>query len=81
MRIVVKPDDGKKLKILLPTGLILNRFTAALAPKYLKEQNIHITKKQAVSFVKALNCYRRKHPEWVLVEVQSADGEYVKIKI
>ena len=47
----------------------------------LKEYGIDISKEQAVVFVKALNRYRRKHPEWVLVEVESSNGEYVKVKL
>lgn len=81
MKIVVKGDDGKKLRIPIPTGIVLNRFTAGFAPKYLKKQGLNVTKEQAVAFVQELNRYRRKHPEWVLVEVKSSDGEYVEIKL
>ena len=81
MRIVVKSNDGPHIWLPIPSGLVLNRFVAGVAPKYLKEHGIHITKEQAVAFIKALNQYRRKHPEWVLVEVQSSDGEYVEVKL
>lgn len=81
MKIVVKSKDGPKLRIPIPTGIVFNRFTAAFVPKYLKKQGLNVTKEQAVAFVKALNQYRRKHPEWVLVEAQSSDGERVEIKL
>lgn len=81
MRIVVKSNEGPNLWLPFPSGLVLNRFVAGLAPKYLKQYGLNITKEQAIFFVKELNRYRRKHPEWVLVEVQSSDGEYVKIKL
>ena len=81
MRIVVKSSEGPNLWLPFPSGLVLNRFVAGLAPKYLKQHGLNITKEQAIFFVKELNRYRRKHPEWVLVEVQSSDGEYVKIKL
>lgn len=81
MKIVVKSDDGPNIWLPIPSGLILNRFAAGVAPKYLKEYGIDITKEQAVAFIKELNRYRRKHPEWVLVEVQSSSGEYVKVKL
>lgn len=81
MKIVVKSNGGKKLHIPIPTGIVLNRFTAAFAPKYLKKQGIHVTKEQAVAFVQELNRYRSKHPEWVLVEAKTTDGEYVEIKL
>ncbi len=81
MKIVVKSNDGPNLRIPIPTGIVLNRFTAVFAPKYLKKQGLNVTKEQAVAFVQELNRYRRKHPEWILVEAQSSDGEYVEIKL
>ena len=81
MRIVVKSNEGPNLWLPSPSGLVLNRFVAGFAPKYLREYGLNITKEQAISFIKELNRYRRKHPEWVLVEVESSDGEYVKVKL
>lgn len=80
MRIRVK-DENTNLRLLLPTGLFLNRVTAVLAPGLLKKQGVTIERKQAVAFVKALNRYRRSHKDWVLVEVHSKDGAHVKIKL
>ena len=81
MRIVVKSNEGPNLWLPIPSGLVLNRFVAGFAPKYLREYGLNITKEQAISFIKELNRYRRKHPEWVLVEAESSDGEYVKVKL
>ena len=81
MKIVVKSNEGPNIRLPIPSGLVLNRFVAGFAPKYLKGYDLDITKEQAILFVKALNQYRRKHPEWVLAEVQSADGEYLKVKL
>lgn len=81
MRIVVKSDEGPNLWLPFPSCLVFNRFAAGFASKYLKKYGLDITKKQAVYFVKALNRYRRRHPQWVLVEVTGADGEYVKVKL
>ena len=81
MKIVVKSNEGPNIWLPIPTGLVLNRFVAGFAPKYLKRYGLDITKEQAILFVKALNQYRRKHPEWVLAEVQRLDGEYVKVKL
>ena len=79
MKIVVTTNEGPNIRLPIPSRLVLNRFVAGFAPKYLKEYGIDITKEQAVLYVKALNQYRRKHPEWVLAEVQSSDGEKVKL--
>ena len=81
MKIVVTTNEGPNIRLPIPSGLVLNRFVAGFVPKYLKGYGLDITKEQAILFVKALNQYRRKHPEWVLAEVQSADGEYVKVKL
>lgn len=80
MHIRVK-DANTDLRLLLPTGLFLNRVTAALAPGWLKKQGVTIERKQALAFVKALNHYRRHHKDWVLVEVHAKDGAHVKIKL
>lgn len=81
MKIVVKSNEGPNIWLPIPSGLVLNRFVAGFVPKYLKGYGLDITKEQAILFVKALNQYRRIHPEWVLAEVQSSDGEYVKVKL
>ena len=81
MKIIVTSKEGPNIRLPIPSGLVLNRLVAGFAPRYLKEYGLDITKEQAVLFVKALNQYRRKHPDWVLAEVQSSDGEYVKVKL
>ena len=81
MKIVVKSNEGPNIWLPIPSGLVLNRFDAGFAPKYLKGYGLDITKEQAVTIIEALNRYRRKHPEWVLVEVQTSNSEYVKVKL
>ncbi len=81
MRIHVEEAGIRRFSLILPTGLALNRFTAGMVAKSLAEQGVQMNKKQARTFVKHLNRYRRSHKEWVLVEVESADGDKVKIKL
>ena len=81
MKIVVKNNDEPNLWLPIPSGLVLNHFTANLASKQLKNSGFDITKEQAIRIIDELNRYRRSHPDWVLVEVQSSDGDYVKIKL
>lgn len=80
MKIVLKSNDDINIRIPLPSGLFLNRFAVGFAQKYLKKYCINVSKKQTIAFIKELNRYRRKHPEWQLVEIQSADGYFVTIK-
>ena len=81
MKITVK--DGKNFNIYLcfPTRIALNRFTALFLSPVLKKQHLHITTEQILTFSKALRKYKRKHPDWKLVEVSTAKGEYIKIKM
>lgn len=81
MKIVVNSKDGTNIILPFPTGLMLNSAMAGIGMKYLKQHGINISKKQSSAFIKELNRFRRKHRDWVLVEVQSADGDYVKIKL
>lgn len=81
MKILVKDPNEPTVRIWLPTGLVLNRFTALLAPMVLKDQGIAITREQAMTFIKTLHVCKRRFPNWVMVEVQGAQGENVYIKL
>ena len=80
MRISVK-EQAHNFNLRFPTGLVLNRLTAAAICKEAGKHGVTITYRQAVGFLKALHAYRRAHKEWVLVEVTGAKGEYVQIKL
>ena len=40
-----------------------------------------MTREEAVMQMNLLNQYRRQHRDWILVEVESADGDYVQIRV
>ena len=79
MKIAVHNDGGRDIDLRLPTGLIVNPVSAMMLPKVLEEKGIAASRAQALALVRAINRYRRSHPGWVLVEVESADGSHVKI--
>lgn len=81
MRVIVKAKNGPNLRLILPTGLILNRFAAGWVCKSMEINGMHLSKEQAVTFLQELKRYRRKHRDWVLVEAESANGDYVKVKL
>lgn len=81
MRIVVKGSEHAAIKLIFPTGLVLNRVTACFVPLALKDSEVTITRAQAVRFIKELKRCKKRFPDWKLVEVQSADGEHIEIKL
>lgn len=81
MRIIVNSPGCKRINFRLPSGLALNPVTAMFLPGIMKQNGVALTRKQALAIVRAINQYRRRHPDWKLVEVESTSGEYVEIVI
>ena len=81
MKILVKEHGGHTIRLIFPSGLVLNSLSASFLPKYLEEQGIHITREQARVFIKELNRFGKRHKDWKLVEVQDADGYFVEIRL
>jgi len=79
MRVLVKENSGEKHDIRIPTGLALNRVTAGFVSKVCKKNGADISKEQLRVLIKALKDYKKRHPEWKLLEVDDADGEHVEI--
>lgn len=79
----IKVTDGGSFRLNLPllSGLVLNPVTASFLPRMMEKNGVHLTAKQARMLVKGINSYRKAHPEWVLVEVTSASGEEVMVKL
>ena len=81
MIIKIRSQDGPNLSIPIPTGLFCNRLTAGFAARAMEQNGYTATPEQMVRLFRAIRQYKRKHPDWVLVEVQSADGDYVYVKL
>jgi hypothetical protein len=81
MIVKVRAKDGPNLTIPIPTGLLCSRLTAGFAAKMMEQNGMTITPEQMVRFFRAVRRYKRKHPDWVLTEVHSADGDYVYVKL
>lgn len=81
MRIVVNSPGCRRVNLRLPSGLALNPVTAMFLPGIMKQNGVTLTRKQALTMVRAINRYRRRHPDWKLVEVKSSGGAYVEIVI
>lgn len=82
MKIVIKEGGQSRFNLRLPTGLLLNRFTAYLAPVLNKDKDsIPYNGSQLYALIKTLKDYKKAHPEWVLLEVDSSSGEHVEIRL
>lgn len=81
MRIEIKDTEDADLRLWIPTGLIINRFTAMFIRPALRSHGIHISDAQAAAFVNALRESKHRFKDWVLVDICSADGSKVYIKL
>ena len=81
MKIIVREHEGRSIHIALPTGLLLNRFTACILPGALEIKGITVTREQAVRIVQAIRECRKRNSNWKLVEIEEENGGYVEITL
>ena len=76
MKVVIKSGgEEKTIKIALPTALVLNPASAAIASKYTEELNY----KQMNALMKALRKSKKVLDGVPFVEVKDADGDEVTV--
>jgi hypothetical protein len=84
MRIRIEAD-GRRFTILLPIGIILNRFTARIAEscmkKYVSVPDASFTGDQLVILSRALKQARKDFPGLAIVDVRTADNQRVLITL
>ena len=74
MRIVIKSNDRRSpIKLRFPTPLALKVLS--------KKGGVSLTRKQAAMFAGELRRFKKRHKDWKLIEVISADGERVEITL
>ena len=81
MIVKVRAQDGPNLTIPIPTSLLCSRLTAGFSAKMMAQNGVNATPEQMVRFFRAARQYKRKHPDWVMVEVESSTGDYVYVKL
>lgn len=81
MKVIVNETTGNDVNVNLPSGLVMNPVAAAVLSKLCKKQGVEIPRKQISEFMELVKEYKKTHPEWKLVEVESPDGEHVEIII
>jgi len=81
MKIVVKGDAEKSFRLLLPTGIALNGVSAAIISAALRKRKVQISAARLRGLFREIRRYKQGNPEWTFVDVQSADGVHVTIKL
>ena len=81
MIVKIRSQSGHKLFIPIPLGLFCNRLTAGFAAKAMEQNGWTASPEQMLKIFRIMRRYKRKHPDWVLAEVQSASGDYVYVKL
>lgn len=82
MKIIVTTPEHD-IRIGLPTGLIFNRGSAALAQYMAKKYSpeVNLPDGALSTLCAELRRIKKQHGAWTLVEVESASGEHVKITL
>lgn len=83
MRILIKEPDHRAIRILLPTRLLLNRPAVTLWYTFAKDTTdaLPCTKEQLLALIDTIHACRRQFPNWTLVEITSAQGEHIQVKL
>lgn len=84
MKIKIK-SEGKNINLVFPTRLLVNRFTASIGAEVINENSgsgdMEINAKDLQKLFNEINRIKRKYPKLVLVDVESANGDIVKITL
>ena len=81
MKIRISEIPSKEFYLQLPTGLLLNGLTTPALAKTIKQYGINLSIKDTRLLIRAAKRYKKEHPDWKLVEVYSAKGERVEIRL
>lgn len=81
MRIVIKQRDKWPLRLVLPTRLLTSRPVVNLLFRLTGPFESGLTAEQLYRFLQVAERYRRTNRGWQLLEVESADGDFVSVKL
>ena len=77
----MKVTVNGKTVFMFPTRLAINRLTAGFIRRKLRKEGVKLSRKQTVRMIKTLHKYRKKNPEWNLVEATETDGDSIIVRI
>lgn len=88
MRIYVKSPGSRTINIVLPSRLILNNLTATIGTKQINKyigkstpEDVILSPQEVRKLIRLIHQLKKKYPDWYIVDVESSDGEIVKIKL
>jgi len=82
MKLTISISGHKCIYFYFPTILVFNAVTATILPFLVKKNlKIKITRKQALIMIKAINRYRKSHPQWKIVEANLLNGNHIEITL
>lgn len=81
MKIVMQKEGRSVLRLKIPLGLLLNRATASAAAGALNKRGVTVAREQLLVLMKEIKAVRRRHPEWVLAEMEDGSGETLRIEL
>ncbi len=82
MRVLVK-DSKRTIRFWLPTSLIFSNITAEIASRtmsqYVSEPCVNLSAVQLRALFAEFRRIKRQYGSWILVDVQSSEGQTVNI--
>lgn len=83
MKITIN-NEGKRIRLLFPTGLIMNPVGFFIFKKLVKINGVdfsEISEKSILKISKVIRQCKRDIPSWKLVDIESNDGISVMIEL
>lgn len=77
----MKISVNAKVVFRFPTCLILNRLSVGILRRRLKKEGVKLSRRQTVLFMKECRKYKKRAPDWNLVEVTGHTGNTVTVRI
>ena len=86
MQIKIKAkDENKNINILLPTSLVFSNLSAIIAHKAItnkvEKEQFSISRKDLARLMWMLRSFKKKYGKLELVDIESSDGDIIKISL
>ena len=78
-----EPEKEKDIRLTIPNGVIFNKLGAMIAGRVIEEntQENTITKEQLKRLMKEIKRYVKQFGHFDLVDIETSDGEIIKITL